>query len=118
MKKKMQIIGIMIVAFIAIMSTNVEAATDINTGDFSGVVGIANGSNITTLGGMVFRTVQMTGIGIALIYITILGAKYMLSSVEARADIKKKLVPFVIGAAIFFGFSIIMNFIFELANAI
>lgn len=75
------------------------------------------GEKITRLGGIVFNAVQMTGVGIALICITILGAKYMTASVDGKADIKKKLVPFLIGTVIFFGSTIIVRLIVELAAA-
>ncbi len=32
-----------------------------------------------------------------------LGIKYMISSVDERADIKKKMIPFITGVGIFYG---------------
>ena len=68
-----------------------------------------DGGKITDIGSAVFSVVRIVGAAISVIYISILGIKYMTSSVDDRASIKKQLVPFVIGAAIFFGISFIMQ---------
>ena len=47
--------------------------------------------------------VQVAGTGIALIAVSLLGIKYMLASVEEKAEIKKYIVGIVIGAVLVFG---------------
>ena len=47
-----------------------------------------------------------------------LGIKYMLSSVEEKAEIKKKLVPFIIGLVIFYGATGIISIISKIAELI
>lgn len=46
---------------------------------------------------------QVIGVGIAIIMLISLGAKYMMGSIEQKAEIKKHAVVYVVGAVIFFG---------------
>ena len=48
----------------------------------------------------VLKIVRTVGIGIAIIILTVIGIKYMISSAGDRADLKKNSVPYVIGAII------------------
>ncbi len=45
---------------------------------------------------------QVAGTGIALITVTLLGARYMMAAPEQKADIKQKAIPVVIGMIILF----------------
>lgn len=46
---------------------------------------------------------QIIGVGIAIIMLILLGVKYMMGSVEEKAEIKKHAVVYVVGAVVFFG---------------
>lgn len=62
------------------------------------------------LGGVI-GVIQIVGTGVAVGASIYLGIKYILSSTEEKADIKKKLVPFVIGVIIFYGATGILQII-------
>ena len=68
----------------------------ISAGDTSGGGIIAAINNILGL-------VQVAGTGVALIAVSLLGIKYMLASVEEKAEIKKYLIGAVIGGILVFG---------------
>ena len=51
----------------------------------------------------VIAVLQMAGTGIAIIVVTILGIKYMTASVEAKAEVKKEMMPVLIGMILLFG---------------
>ena len=51
----------------------------------------------------IIGALQLAGSGIAIIMITWAGFKYMLASNEAKADVKKQILPIVIGAVLLFG---------------
>ena len=53
--------------------------------------------------GMVVRGIQYTGSGIALVVIMIYGVKYMLASPQEKADVKKQIIPIIIGCILLFG---------------
>ena len=64
----------------------------------------------------VIGIIMMVGTFVAICASIYLGIKYMLSSVEEKADIKKKMIPFIVGAAIFFGATVILRIIANIAK--
>ena len=66
---------------------------DTSLGNDKGIMAVIND---------VIGLLQLAGTGIAVVTVTILGAKYMLSSVDQKAEIKNKAMPVVIGCIILF----------------
>ena len=60
--------------------------------------------------------VQIVGTMAAVLASIYLGIRYVLSSTDEKADIKKKLIPFVIGVIIFYGATGILQLIAEVAG--
>lgn len=58
---------------------------------------------VSQLSNSVYSILQFIAVVVAVVMITILGIKYITGSVEMQADIKKTLVPYVIGAFMAFG---------------
>ncbi len=58
---------------------------------------------VSQLSNSVYSILQFIAVVVAVVIITILGIKYITGSVEMQADIKKTLVPYVIGAFMAFG---------------
>ena len=60
----------------------------------------------------------ITGIGMAVSVITlvVLGIKYMVGSIEERAEYKKSMIPYLIGAFFVFGISAILTIIMQFTN--
>ena len=50
----------------------------------------------------VIAYIQIAGTGISIIVVTILGIKYITASVESKAEVKKSLMPVLIGMALLF----------------
>lgn len=74
------------------------------TSAMSGVTTMAStGSKIGQVINNVIGLIQMVGSGIALIVITLLGIKYLLASPGEKADVKKQILPIIIGCALLFG---------------
>ncbi len=67
------------------------------------------------LGGVI-GMIQIVGGAVAVIAVVYLGIRYMISSTEEKADIKKKLVPFLIGTVVFFGATGILRLIGTIAS--
>lgn len=115
MKKKVISFAIILICIIAIIPSLVFAG-DINTADFSGIYSKAGTSKVTTAGGSILAVVQAIGISCGVIFLIILGIKYMTSSTDEKATIKEKLIPYVIGAVIMFGGSAILGIIANFAQ--
>ncbi len=62
----------------------------------------------------VINIVSIVGSAAAIIFIIVLGVKYMMGSAEEKADYKKTLLPYFIGAVMVFGASILTKFIYTL----
>ena len=55
------------------------------------------------LGNIILGILQYIGVGVSIIACLILAIKYMYTSVDEKAEIKKKLIPFIIGGFLVFG---------------
>jgi len=73
---------------------------------------------IQTLGGKLMGIIQTVGIVVAVIILMVLGIKYMMGSAEEKAEYKKTMMPYVIGAVLIFGASTIANMIYNFANGL
>lgn len=65
---------------------------------------------------LVYNILLVLGIGTAVIISGILGIKFMIGSVEEKAQIKDQLVPFVIGCIVVFGAFGIWKIVVSLAR--
>ncbi len=59
---------------------------------------------------------QITGTGISIIVVSILGIKYLLASPSEKADTKKSILPIIIGCALLFGAVNLISAISNFAN--
>ena len=55
---------------------------------------------------------------VAVIVPAVLGVKYMLGSVEERADYKKDMIPYFVGAVLIFGISLVVKIVQQFGNTI
>lgn len=60
--------------------------------------------------------IQVIGTIISLIAIIVIGIKYMIGSVEEKADYKKTMIPFIIGCAFILGISNIVPIIYNIIS--
>lgn len=100
-------IGLIALMLISALSINVYAMSiDKVITDMDGVqkrdTSLGNDEGIMAVINDVIGLLQLAGTGIAVGTVTILGAKYMLSSVDQKAEIKNKAMPVVIGCIILF----------------
>jgi len=84
----------------------------------SGMEGVSDasgtsGSNIVKVLNYVIYLVQVAGTGISIIMVTMLGIKYMISSPEDKAEIKKHATPILIGAILLFGAVNILGVVYK-----
>lgn len=65
---------------------------------------------------IVLGWIQFLGILIAVIVLTIIGLKYLFSSVEGKAEYKKTMLPYVIGCFMLVGISAVIEIIESIAK--
>ena len=66
-------------------------------------------------GNSIVRVLSSIGIVVSIVVLIVLGIKYMLGSVEEKAEYKKTLIPYFIGASLVFAASAIAQLIYTLA---
>ena len=72
-------------------------------------------NSISDLGGKLMGVIQVAGSVIAVIILMILGIKYMMGSAEEKAEYKKTMIPYIVGAILIFAGSTIANVVYEFA---
>lgn len=70
------------------------------------------------LGATLVSGIQIIGVVIAIAGIIILGIKYMIGSVEQKAEYKKTLIPYLIGCIFIFAISQIVSLIYNLVSQV
>ena len=119
--KKRLFIGVLIVLLICFICSScyadklddvVTSMKDANKQDST----IKKDSGIGGSINLIIGLLQVVGTGISVVTITLLGGKYMLSSVEQKAEIKQRAMPVVIGMIILFGAVNMVAIVGNLAN--
>lgn len=119
MKKTIKIMSILLVTimFVAIFATNVNATSaDTILNQMSNVSytdgGIANvGKNIVSI-------LSTIGVVVAVIILLVIGIKYMVGSASEKAEYKKTMIPYLVGAVLIFGASAIAKVVVSMAQTI
>lgn len=98
---------------------NYSYADDIGLGDLNSYQGSGTSSSrFKTKTNKVFKIIKDTGTVISVIMLTAIGIKFMLGSAEEKADYKKSLIPYIIGAAMIFLGSWLPQLIYNLTNEV
>ncbi len=119
MKKFMKILTVlMIVMMIISTATMVFAAVDkeFDPSGYNGTGGTANVDKISDIGQNIVKVITAIGSIVSVIILMVLGIKYMIGSAEEKAEYKKTLMPYVIGAALVFAASTIASMVFTFVN--
>ena len=86
--------------------TNPDAYKD-NVGDNTKIIGFGN---------IIVWIVRTVGTAISVLMLTIIGIKYIIGSVEEKAEYKQTMWPYVLGAILIFAGASITNMIYEMMN--
>lgn len=114
MKKYSKIISIVLLAIIM-----VSVATSVFAIDPKNINGNTDGTNaIQNIGKQILGIVQVIGSIAAVIVLVVLGIKYMMGSAEEKAEYKKTMIPYIIGAVLIFAASNLASMIYSWANTI
>lgn len=112
--------ALIILTIFCTISTIVLAAVDPES-----VIGSLNNGNagtstgqLTNVGGRIVAIMQTVGIVVAVVVLLVLGIKYMMGSAEEKAEYKKTMIPYIVGAVLIFGATTIANVVFQIANGL
>lgn len=124
MKKTSKILAsiLMLVMVLTVFTaTSVSASTKV---DSEGVISTITGggtvdtSKVEGFGANVVDIITTIGIIVAVVVLLVLGIKYMMGSASEKAEYKKTMIPYLIGAIIIFGASAIAKAVVAMANSI
>ena len=112
-KNKLLVLLIICFIVIAIMPTCVKAIDIINNPDDYRPNYIRNSDTelIVSKANKILGVITTIGIVASVITLMILGVKYMMGSVEQKAEYKKSMIPYIIGIIILFSISTIVSII-------
>ena len=117
-KKTLKLISIVTIILSVVMVGVTCFADDVTPGQITGTgTGVQTGI-IVNAGNQIAAIIRTVGIVASVIILMILGIKYMMGSAEEKADYKKTMIPYVVGAVVLFGASALAGAIVELAQGI
>ena len=111
-KKIFFIIAILIFIIILLITNSYGFSVDDLTGTEQEITTLKNAGN------SILKIISTVGVVISVVVLIVLGIKYMMGSVEEKAEYKKTLLPYVIGAALVFAASGIAQIVYNIANSL
>ncbi len=111
--KKNKIIGIILFMIMILCFETISYSFALN--ELTGTTTTGTEAILKDKGNSAVKIISTIGVIISVIMLIVLGIKYMLGSTEEKAEYKKSLMPYTIGAGLLFAASSIAQIIYELA---
>ena len=106
---------VLLIAVLSVICVNFAYAIDPST--ITGTT-TSGASNITNLGKKIVGIVQTIGSVVSVVILIVLGIRYMMGSTEEKAEYKKTLLPYVIGAVLIFAASNLASVVYNMAKGV
>lgn len=106
------------ILIIVSMGASIVCATDIGGVKINPKTDTDGTGDIADIGNTIMGLIQVAGIVIAVIILMVLGIKYMMGSAEEKAEYKKTMIPYIVGAILIFAASTIANAVYKFANGL
>lgn len=120
MKKSIKVISTLLLAIMLVASiAGTVLAVDPNT-VLNGLNGNGNvqTNDLTKVGNNIVTIIQVVGIVIAVIVLLVIGIKYMMGSASEKAEYKKTMIPYIVGAALIFAGTSLVRVIYSLSTSV
>ena len=115
-KIMMYVIPVLLVMVVMFTANTIFASSPVTPELPDSVTGGDASETITNTAGSIWSTVIILFQILAIAAIIIAGIRYMFASADSKADIKKQLVPLVVGAVLVFGATTIIQVIINVTN--
>jgi len=101
-------------------STSTSSASSFNPDSWapSSTTDASGASRLASIGNTIVGAIQVIGSIISVATLAIIGIKYMTGSVEEKAEYKKVLMPYLIGAILLFGISNILAIVVNIVQGL
>ena len=110
--KKITLLGITISSMMYSTMSLAASQTGFNPGEFQANTGEAT-EQVQGFGQTILGIVSMAASVLAVIVLIVLGVKYMMGSAEEKAEYKKTMMPYIIGAALVFAASALAGMLYS-----
>lgn len=120
MKKSIKVISTLLLAIMLFASiAGTVLAVDPNT-VLNGLNGNGNvqTNDLTKVGNNIVTIIQVVGIVIAVIVLLVIGIKYMMGSASEKAEYKKTMIPYIVGAVLIFAGTSLVRVIYSLSTSV
>ena len=120
MKKFTRVLSILLVVMMLIASATTVFAGTTGVENPSTLTGqaVSGTDKITTIGNQLITILTIVGTVASVIVLIVLGLKYMMGSAEEKAEYKKTMMPYIIGAALVFAASAIAGILYSFLSNI
>ena len=115
MKMKKLLCIVLIVLCIVMVASTCFAASEIKPEDISGTANVDMGG-VKTFGDKLATIIRSVGVVVAVIVIMVLGIKYMMGSAQEKAEYKKTMIPYLVGAVLLFGATTIAGAVIDFST--
>lgn len=113
--KKTKIFISIVIAILLIANCTIALATTINPNDYKPTITSEDIPKTTiSMANKIVTTITIIGTIIFMIVVLVLGFKYIVGSLEERAEYKKTMLPILVGAIMIFGASWIVKIIYKM----
>ena len=121
MKKLSKIFAILLIVAVAMVALTIVA--NATAGDVGNIFNKAQNSSVNKTGmedvaGNIVSIITTIGIIVAIIVLLVLGIKYMMGSAAEKAEYKKTMIPYLVGAVLIFGASAIAKAVVAMTTSI
>ena len=120
MKKSIKVISTLLLAIMLVTSiAGTVLAVDPNT-VLNGLNGNGNvqTNDLTKVGNNIVTIIQVVGIVIAVIVLLVIGIKYMMGSASEKAEYKKTMIPYIVGAVLIIAGTSLVRVIYSLSTSV
>ena len=123
MNKIMRILSIILMAAMLVSTiSTISMATSVDpgkiAGDLTGKINSEAQGQVTDIGNQIIGILTTVGVVVAVVVLLILGIKYMMGSASEKAEYKKTMIPYLVGAILIFGASAITKVVVSIGQGI
>ncbi len=120
MKIKKIMVIVMTIMMICMLAVPVLAAIDVTPAEVGDKITVDENASksITDFGGKIVGVLQVAGTVIAVLILVVIGIKYMMGSAEEKAEYKKTMMPYLVGALLIFAAVTIANMVYNFTSTI
>ncbi len=121
MKKSIKAIMAILMVATIVLALGTTSSMAINAGDIAGqLTGTESGAqgSVVSIGNQLIGIITTVGVVVAVVVLLVLGIKYMMGSAAEKAEYKKTMIPYLVGAVLIFGASAITKVVVDLGSSI